>query len=72
MSNLIIRNKWRSFIVSLFFVVVYLVSAYLPAISDNNCENGRSNDISIINLENHKVTKSVAVGRFPWGIVSKP
>jgi YVTN family beta-propeller protein len=34
--------------------------------------NGRINDISIIDLESHKVTKSVGVGRFPWGIVSKP
>jgi len=27
--------------------------------------NGRSNDMSIIDLEQHKVTKSIAVGRFP-------
>jgi len=34
--------------------------------------NGRSNDVSIIDLDVHKVTKSVGVGRFPWGVVSKP
>jgi YVTN family beta-propeller protein len=34
--------------------------------------NGMSNDISIIDLESHKVTKSIGVGRYPWGIVSKP
>lgn len=34
--------------------------------------NGKSNDVSIIDLENHKVVKSVGVGRFPWGVVSKP
>ncbi len=34
--------------------------------------NGRSHDISIIDLEKHVVTKSIGVGRFPWGIVSKP
>ena len=34
--------------------------------------NGVSNDISIIDLEEHKVTKSVAVGRYPWGVAVKP
>ena len=30
--------------------------------------NGVSNDVSVINVEKLKVTKSVAVGRFPWGV----
>jgi YVTN family beta-propeller protein len=34
--------------------------------------NGRSSDISIIDLEKHKVVKSVKVGRFPWGVAVKP
>ena len=34
--------------------------------------NGISNDISIIDLNRHKVTKSVGVGRYPWGVVVKP
>jgi YVTN family beta-propeller protein len=34
--------------------------------------NGISNDISIIDVENQKVTKSVGVGRYPWGVVAKP
>ncbi len=33
--------------------------------------NGVSNDISIIDLESMKVTKSIAVGRYPWGLVVK-
>ena len=33
--------------------------------------NGVSNDISVIDVENDKVTKSVAVGSFPWGIAVK-
>jgi PQQ-dependent catabolism-associated beta-propeller protein len=34
--------------------------------------NGVSNDISIIDLDAMKVTKSIAVGRYPWGLVVKP
>ncbi len=34
--------------------------------------NGISSDISIIDLPSMKVTKSIAVGRYPWGIVVKP
>jgi YVTN family beta-propeller protein len=34
--------------------------------------NGLSNDVSIIDVENLKVTKSVAVGRGPWGVAVKP
>ncbi len=34
--------------------------------------NGISNDMSIIDLVAQKVVKSVAVGRYPWGIVAKP
>ncbi len=33
--------------------------------------NGVSNDISVIDVEGDKVTKSVAVGSFPWGIAVK-
>ncbi|OQK16807.1 hypothetical protein AU255_02560 [Methyloprofundus sedimenti] len=33
--------------------------------------NGVSNDISIIDLNLMKVTKSIAVGRYPWGLVVK-
>jgi len=34
--------------------------------------NGVSNDMSIIDLDAMKVTKSIAVGRYPWGVVVKP
>jgi len=34
--------------------------------------NGVSNDISIIDLTQHKVIKSIKVGHFPWGLVVKP
>jgi len=34
--------------------------------------NGISNDISIIDLEAMKVSKSISVGRYPWGVVVKP
>jgi PQQ-dependent catabolism-associated beta-propeller protein len=34
--------------------------------------NGISNDISIIDVDNQKVTKSIGVGRYPWGVVAKP
>jgi len=30
-----------------------------------------SHDISIIDTQAHKVTKSIAVGRYPWGLVVK-
>lgn len=33
--------------------------------------NGVSNDLSIIDLELMRVTKSIAVGRYPWGLVVK-
>ena len=33
--------------------------------------NGVSNDISVIDVEDEKVTKSVAVGAFPWGVAVK-
>ena len=34
--------------------------------------NGVSNDISFIDVKNLKVTKSVKVGRFPWGVAIAP
>lgn len=34
--------------------------------------NGVSNDISLIELPEHRVTKSVAVGNYPWGVVARP
>ena len=34
--------------------------------------NGRSNDISVIDVEDLKVIKSITVGRFPWGVVVGP
>ena len=33
--------------------------------------NGVSNDISVIDIENRKVIKSIPVGRYPWGLVVK-
>jgi PQQ-dependent catabolism-associated beta-propeller protein len=33
--------------------------------------NGVSNDISVIDVEDEKVIKSVAVGAFPWGVAVK-
>ena len=34
--------------------------------------NGVSNDVSFIDVEKLKVTKSVKVGRFPWGVAITP
>lgn len=34
--------------------------------------NGNSNDISVIDVGDEKVTKSVTVGRLPWGVVVVP
>ena len=33
--------------------------------------NGISNDISVIDVENLEVIKSVPVGRLPWGVAVK-
>lgn len=33
--------------------------------------NGVSNDISVIDVAEEEVIKSIAVGAFPWGIVVK-
>jgi len=33
--------------------------------------NGASNDVSVIDVGKLKAFKSIAVGRFPWGIVTK-
>ena len=34
--------------------------------------NGNSNDISVIDVANRKVVKSVQVGEQPWGVVVAP
>ena len=34
--------------------------------------NGVSNDMSVIDVAAQKVTKSVPVGRLPWGVVVAP
>ncbi|MGB0467417.1 MAG: YVTN family beta-propeller repeat protein [Pontibacterium sp.] len=34
--------------------------------------NGVSGDVSVIDIDKLKVTKSIKVGRYPWGIVVKP
>jgi YVTN family beta-propeller protein len=34
--------------------------------------NGVSNDVSVIDVINNKVLKSIPVGRLPWGVVVKP
>jgi YVTN family beta-propeller protein len=34
--------------------------------------NGLSNDISVIDVADLKVTKSIPVGRLPWGVVVAP
>ncbi|MDD2739549.1 MAG: PQQ-dependent catabolism-associated beta-propeller protein [Methylomonas lenta] len=34
--------------------------------------NGLSGDVSIIDLENHKLQQSVTVGAFPWGVAVAP
>lgn len=45
--------------------------AFSPDQKRVHTTNGVSNDLSIIDLELMKVTKSVAVGRYPWGLVVK-
>ena len=34
--------------------------------------NGTSNDVSVIDVDELSVTKSVPVGRYPWGVVVSP
>jgi YVTN family beta-propeller protein len=34
--------------------------------------NGVSNDVSVIDVDSLKVTKSIPVGRYPWGVVVRP
>ena len=34
--------------------------------------NGISGDVSVIDIEHLKVTKSIKVGRYPWGLAIKP
>ena len=34
--------------------------------------NGTSNDVSVIDVASMKVTKSIKVGRYPWGVVVAP
>ena len=34
--------------------------------------NGVSNDVSVIDVANLKVIKSIPVGAFPWGVVVAP
>jgi YVTN family beta-propeller protein len=34
--------------------------------------NGVSNDVSVVDVAAGKVIKSIAVGRYPWGVVVRP
>jgi YVTN family beta-propeller protein len=34
--------------------------------------NGTSNDVSVIDVADLTVTKSIPVGRYPWGVVVSP
>ncbi|HEV8077972.1 MAG TPA: hypothetical protein VGP45_06255, partial [Marinobacter sp.] len=34
--------------------------------------NGVSGDVSVIDLDDMKVIKSIKVGRYPWGVVIDP
>jgi YVTN family beta-propeller protein len=34
--------------------------------------NGNSGDISVVNLEDNEVTRSIPVGRGPWGVTVVP
>ena len=34
--------------------------------------NAVSGDVSVIDVENLKVIKSIKVGRYPWGVVIDP
>ena len=34
--------------------------------------NGISGDVSVIDVDDLKVTKSIKVGRYPWGVAVKP
>jgi YVTN family beta-propeller protein len=33
--------------------------------------NGRTNDVSVIDLEKNSLIKTIAVGKLPWGVVIK-
>ena len=34
--------------------------------------NGISGDVSVVDVDSLKVTKSIKVGRYPWGVVVTP
>ena len=34
--------------------------------------NGVSGDVSVIDVEDLKVIKTIKAGRYPWGVVVKP
>ena len=34
--------------------------------------NGVSSDVSVIDVDSLKVSKSIKVGRYPWGVVVTP
>jgi YVTN family beta-propeller protein len=46
--------------------------AFNPDESRVYSTNGVSNDISVIDVAAERVTKSIAVGRLPWGVVVAP
>ena len=46
--------------------------AFTPDQKKLYATNGVSNDVSIIDVDSLTVTKSIGVGRYPWGVAVKP
>jgi YVTN family beta-propeller protein len=46
--------------------------AFTPDQSQLLATNGVSGDVSVIDVNSLKVTKSIKVGRYPWGVVVAP
>lgn len=72
-ANRVALINAQSFAVKRYFLVGQRVwnLAFSPDQKRVYTTNGVSNDISIIDLDLMKVTKSIAIGRYPWGLVVK-
>lgn len=72
-ANRVALINAQSFAVERYFLVGQRVwnLAFSPDQKRVYTTNGVSNDISIIDLDLMKVTKSIAIGRYPWGLVVK-
>ena len=72
-ANRVALINAQTFVVEKYFLVGQRVwnLAFSPDQKRVYTTNGVSNDLSIIDLEKMEVTKSIGVGRYPWGLVVK-